>query len=149
MYCRSLKMFRRESELVLNKILELSKYRLSKAREELDTSIELIGIGRFSQSVNRSYYSIFHAVRALFAIEEVDFKKHSGVISHFQHNYIKTGKFEKGLSNIIVTANVIRNQSDYNDFVVVTKEEASKQVENAERFLKEMENYLNVIFNEM
>ena len=73
---------------MLNKILELSKYRLSKAREELDTSIELIGIGRFSQSVNRSYYSIFHAVRALFAIEEVDFKKHSGVISHFQHNYI-------------------------------------------------------------
>jgi uncharacterized protein (UPF0332 family) len=113
------------------KIIELSKYRLSKAIDELDTAVELVENGRYSQATNRSYYSIFHAVRALLALEEVDFKKHSGLISYFQQNYIKTSKFEKSLSEIIITASSIRNQSDYNDFFIVPKEQAVTQSERA------------------
>ena len=50
------------------KIIELSNYRIDKAKEDLETAIELIELRKFSQSVNRSYYAIFHAVRALLAL---------------------------------------------------------------------------------
>lgn len=36
------------------KIIEFSKYRLSKAKEELETAKELVNIGKYSQSINRS-----------------------------------------------------------------------------------------------
>lgn len=124
------------------KILQLSKYRIDKAKEEFETASVLVDMGRFSQSINRSYYAIFHAVRALLALDEVDFKKHSGVISYFQQHYIKTKKLDNDLSNILVTASTIRNQSDYNDFFVVSRESAGQQLTNADRFIKEIELYL-------
>ena len=32
---------------------------------------------------NRAYYSIFHAIRSVLALDGFDSKKHSGVISEF------------------------------------------------------------------
>ena len=46
---------------------------------------------------NRSYYAIFHAIRSVNALDGFDSSKHSGVISHFNQEYVKTGMFEKNL----------------------------------------------------
>lgn len=46
-------------------------------------------MGELKTANNRAYYSIFHAMRAILALDEVDFKKHSGVIAYFRENYIK------------------------------------------------------------
>ncbi|MHC9543612.1 MAG: HEPN domain-containing protein [Vulcanimicrobiota bacterium] len=54
------------------RILELSTYRMEKARNDLETSEILFDNGRFAQSVNRSYYAMFHAARALMAFERYD-----------------------------------------------------------------------------
>lgn len=125
------------------KTIDLSKYRLNKAKEDFETSKELLNLSKHSHSITHSYYSIFHAVRALLAIEEIDFKKHSGVISHFQQNYIKNNIFDKKLSTIIVEAFSIRNKCDYNDYFLVSKDDASSQLKKAEKFISEIENYLN------
>jgi len=63
------------------RIKELSNYRLEKAMTDLEASEILMKDGRFAQSVNRSYYAMFHAVRALMAFERYDSKTHSGVLS--------------------------------------------------------------------
>lgn len=47
----------------------------------------------YDTAANRSYYAIFHAARVVLALDGQDYKKHSGVISNFQKNYIKTGIF--------------------------------------------------------
>ena len=59
---------------------DLTKYRLDTAAERLTVSKEMIAGGYFKDSVNRSYYAIFSAARALLAERILDFKKHSAVI---------------------------------------------------------------------
>lgn len=46
----------------------------------------------YRQSINRSYYAIFHAVCAVNALDGFDSSKHSGVIAHFNQQYVKNGE---------------------------------------------------------
>lgn len=49
-----------------NKRIELARYRLEKAKEDFQASSELFKLNLYKQSMNRSYYAIFHAVRSLY-----------------------------------------------------------------------------------
>ncbi len=46
-------------------VADLSRYRLARAKEDLDTAKKNCVDGSFRASVNRSYYAIFHSLRAL------------------------------------------------------------------------------------
>ena len=92
---------------------ELVMYRLKSAKERLDSAKILLEAGKYKDSIGRSYYAIFTAVRAVLAKDEVDFSKHAGVISYFQREYIKTGIFDKKYSNYLQEAFQIRNNCDY------------------------------------
>ena len=121
---------------------KLSVYRIEAAKEKLDSASLLLQENKYKDCVNRSYYAIFNAIRSLLALEGIDYKKHSAVISHFRQQYIKTGVFDKELSIIVGNAFQVRNQSDYEDFFMVSKEEAKEQCENAKKFITEIEVYL-------
>lgn len=77
---------------------ELKVYRLEMAKERLHSSKILLEAGSYKDSIGRSYYAMFTAVRALLAVEGQDFSKHAGVIAYFQKEYVKTGKFDKKYS---------------------------------------------------
>ena len=121
---------------------ELVKYRLESARERLRSSQLLLEAGQYKDSIGRSYYAIFTAVRAVLATNEVDFSKHSGVISYFQKEFIKTGKFDIKYSKILQNAFQIRNTCDYDDFYIATKNDAEEQYKNAEEMLITIERFL-------
>ncbi len=95
----------------------------------------LLDIGSYKDSIGRSYFAMFSAVRALLALEAVDFSKHSGVISYFQKEYIKTSKMDVKYSKSLSQAFQIRNNADYQDFFVVSKKDAEEQFERAEEFV--------------
>lgn len=78
----------------------------------------------------------------MIALEGVEFVKHSGNISYFRKEYIKTGIFDVELSDIITKAFTIRSGSDYDDFYVVFKEETRKQIENAALFCDQIKSDL-------
>lgn len=118
-------------------------YRLDRAKEMIQDARQLSAAGSFKSGNNRAYYAIFHAMRAILALEEVDFKKHSGVIQFFQREYIKTGIFDKSYSKIIVSASEIRNASDYDDFYLASKEETEEQIDGAEKFCRAVEEHLS------
>ena len=125
---------------------DLAIYRIQRAKESLSTSKELIAIGDCFGAANRSYYCIFHAIRSVLALEKIDYKKHSAVISHFRKEYINLGLFGKNkerLSDIISDLAELRTKSDYEDFFVVSKNEVIEQVKNAEYFLNQIEAYLS------
>ena len=82
-------------------------------------------------------------MRAVLALDEVDFKKHSGVIAYFRENYIKTKIFDRSCSDIISSTSLIRNKSDYDDFYIAEKTETTEQVENTTLLYKAIENYLH------
>ncbi len=118
---------------------ELSKYRFERAKEELEIAEMLFKAKKFLKALNSSYYSIFHATRALLALDRFDSKKHSGIISFFIRNYVKTGKLPEEFGKIIVKAEQIRNDSDYKDFFIVPIELAEQQLEDARKFLAAIE----------
>lgn len=126
----------------VNVLRDLTKYRIELAKERFEISKSLLDDGHYKDSINRSYYSIFSAVRALLAEEEVDFKKHSAVIGYFRKNYIKTGIFDKKFSSYIGSAFDTRNDCDYEDFVFISKAEAETQYNRAVEFYEAVKNYL-------
>lgn len=122
-----------------NRITDLSKYRMEKAVDDLETAEIMFKNNKYSQSINRSYYAMFHAVRSLLALSKFDSQKHSGIISYFNHHFIKTGKIEIEYSKILTTAFKIRSDSDYKDFYLITRQDAETQLENAKKFLKRIQ----------
>lgn len=116
------------------KTKDLAKYRLEKSAESLNEAHILFDNESYVGCINRSYYSIFYAMRAVLALDNTDFRRHSGVISGFQKEYIKSGIFDKSCSDIIESAFRIRNKSDYDDFFVISKEDTKNQLNNADEF---------------
>lgn len=80
---------------------DLSKYRMEMANDKLTSAKLLLDAGQYKDSVGRSYYAIFSAIRAVLATKQVDFSKHAGVIAYFQKEYIKTEIFNKKYSKYL------------------------------------------------
>ena len=120
---------------------ELSEYRLKMAKEKLKSAKLLLDSHQWKDSIGRSYYAIFTAARALLALDGQDFARHTGVISYFQKTYIKTKVFDVKYSRYISEAFQIRNNTDYADFYIVSREDAEEQYERAVDFYNEIEKY--------
>lgn len=120
----------------------LARYRMERAKELIRDAENLFENGSYKSGNNRAYYAIFYSMRAVMALDGVDYKKHSGVIQHFQRDYIKTGIFDKEYSQIIMSANEIRNASDYDDFFIASRTETEEQILAAKKFYKAVEGYL-------
>ena len=120
----------------------LSALRLANAKEQLGFIPGILALGDYKTVVNRSYYSVFYAMRAVLALDEYDSKKHSGIISEFRKRYIKTGIFSDDLSDIIGELFMVRSNGDYDDFYIVSREKAEMQYHNAKLFIEEIEKYL-------
>jgi len=123
-------------------IKELSAYRYSKAIEDLSAAEVTLKEALYKVSINRSYYAIFHAMRAITALVGYDSSKHSGIIAYFNLNFVKTGEFDKDSSKIVKTASFLREKSDYEDFYIASKQDAEKQLEDAKIFLSKVDAYL-------
>lgn len=127
-----------------NKEIEiLSKYRLEQSKENLEEAEALFNINKFKGASNRAYYSIFHAIKAILALEQTDFKKHSSVIAYFNKEYISKETFSRKLGKRVSEARFFREKSDYVDFYIVTREECQAQIDTARLMIENAEKYIN------
>ncbi|OAT82378.1 HEPN domain-containing protein [Desulfotomaculum copahuensis] len=126
----------------MSQIGDLANYRLKKAREHLKSAEILLNNGIYGDSLSRSYYAVFTAVRALLATKQLDSKKHSGVISLFNQHFVKPGIVDRSMGKELSKARVRRESSDYTDFYLVNKEEAVSQLETAKKFILAIESTL-------
>ena len=79
----------------------LFRYRLQQAEETLIEAKKMADSEFSPRSIiNRAYYSLFYALLSLFIKTGLHMKtsKHSGVISLFDKEFIKTGKIDKQYS---------------------------------------------------
>lgn len=123
-------------------IKEIINYRIEKAKSDLYSSEILFNTNQLVASINRSYYAIFHAARALCAFKNFNTKTHSGVISFFNKEFVKTGEMDISMSKFISSTERIRIQNDYDDFYVVSNQQAKQQIDNAKLFINTIENYI-------
>lgn len=105
----------------------LSQVRLTRAEQCLTSAKTLLAADDFKGAANRAYYAVFHAMRSVLALEGIDRKHHSGIITEFRRLYIKTDVFPSELSDIIQMQSEYRTSSDYDDFFVISKQEVSEQ----------------------
>ncbi len=125
-----------------NSVEALSEYRLERAREMLDAARQNLNINQYRTSMNRSYYAVFHAMRAVNILNGYDSSKHSGVIAYFNKNFLKENKLDRNLYKIIKDSSYLKEKSDYDDFYVIGRQETERQLENAELFVKSVADYL-------
>lgn len=124
-------------------IITLSNYRLEQAKDNLEEAIVLFENNKYKGASNRAYYSIFHAVKAVLALEQIDFKKHSSVIAYFNKEYISKNIFPRELGKRVSEARFYREKSDYVDFYIITKEECKTQIETAEMAIDLVNEYID------
>lgn len=120
----------------------LCKYRLERAEEDLRTAENNHQSGFYKAAINRSYYAIFHSIRAVNILDGFDASKHSSVIAHFNQYFVHTGEFDKTSYKLIDSAYRIREKCDYSDFFIASKEDSALQLENAKSFFHMVKIYL-------
>lgn len=122
---------------------ELVMHRLEKAKNELSDAKLLYSNKSYLSANNRAYYSIFHSIRAVLALEPIDFKKHKDVLAYFNKNYVNTEIFPRVMGKRITQANRIREDSDYDDEYVAKPEATEAQIATAEDLIELVEKYIN------
>ncbi|MCL6559792.1 MAG: HEPN domain-containing protein [Firmicutes bacterium] len=125
---------------------DLARYRIESAEERLVAAKILMEKNLFKDAISRAYYSIFQATRAVLATKKLDAHKHSGVISFFNQHFVKSGIFSREFSKILKSARDLREAGDYDDFYLVTKEEAQLAIDNAEKFIKGVKEFLDAYY---
>ena len=122
--------------------IELSRYRLARAEETLIVAKELYTNKHYKDAINRSYYAAFFAMRAVFALQNTDFKRHKTLLGNFNKEYISTGKLPKEYGRGIHMLALIREASDYDDFFVVSQEECEEQIRFVEKLVKDIKKFM-------
>lgn len=126
-----------ESETIQDLVL----YRIETAKSDLKSAEVLLNAGEYRGANNRAYYSIYHAISAIHALNGKAYKRHKDSLGNFNKEYIKTGIFPGTLGRRIAEAEEIRHASDYDDFYIATKEEAEEQIMTADELIRLIEIY--------
>ncbi len=122
---------------------EFALYRLERAKEEYETANLLYKNNKLLAANNRAYYSIFYAIRAVLAMEKIDFKKHKDVLAYFNKNYVKTEIFPRQIGRKIIMASKVREDSDYDEKYEPSADATSLQIETAKELIELVERYLS------
>jgi uncharacterized protein (UPF0332 family) len=125
---------------------QLMLYRLEQADESLEAADLLLINQKYRPAVNRSYYAMFYAILALLVPTKQQSSKHSWVITLFDRDFVRTGVFQKEFSEWLHEAFNLRQRADYRELFIVSREQATTQLEHAQRFVAAVKTQLT---NEM
>ena len=115
-----------------SKAEDLCKYRYRTAIETLEASKLCLENKHYKDSINRSYYAAFYAIKAVLALEEIDFKRHKDAVAYFNQHYVATDIFPKNMGRELGRLKRKRETSDYDDFYLASLEETREQLQFAE-----------------
>lgn len=121
---------------------DLCVYRYNKAVETIASSRLCLENKYYKDSINRSYYAAFYAIKAVLALEDIDFKRHKDVVAYFNQNYVAKDLFDREVGRSLSRLQNKREISDYNDFFVASVDEAKEQLEKAEMIADKIKEYL-------
>ena len=122
---------------------ELAKHRLEQAKEDLEAGKLLYDTNFYKSANNRAYYSIFHSIKAVLALEPIDFKRHKDVLAYFNKNYINKEIFSRMMGRKIQNASAIREDSDYDDEFIVDADKTNEQLKTAEELIELVDKYID------
>lgn len=129
--------------------IELSRFRLEKAKRLLNDAFKLFNSGSYESSINRSYFAILTASRSLLILRGIDPETHEGVKTMLSKEFIRTGILPKEFGETFRSIQARRVDSDYADYVEITMEEALDSLKKAEKFVKTVEEISNKMIEDI
>jgi len=117
----------------LSRFLEAT---LKRADEALRGARILLEEGELCGAVSRTYYSVFHAAKAVLHSRGYKPKSHAGLRTLFGEHIVKAGIMSREYSDILRDVFDARQISDYEVYAEFGKEEVGTLVNMADRFLK-------------
>ncbi|MEO8231285.1 MAG: HEPN domain-containing protein [Ignavibacteriota bacterium] len=124
--------------------IELIKYRLNRATETLEEVKISIENKRYLLAANRIYYASFYAVSALSIKYEFKTSRHAQLLSWFNKNFIKNEIIERRFGKFYLDAFEMRQESDYEDFVVIDKKSIDEKYKLASEFIDKISELVKV-----
>ena len=88
--------------------IDLAKYRIEKAKTDLNSAKILFNANDCKGANNRAYYAIFHALEAVHALDGNSYRSHKETISNFNKEYVKTEVFPREVGRKIAGAEETR-----------------------------------------
>jgi uncharacterized protein (UPF0332 family) len=125
--------------------LDNLEYHIKEAESKLEAAKSLFGNGFYKDSVSRSYYSMYHAARALLLTKDISPKTHEGLIANFGLEFVKKDIIEKCYSKALAKGKDVREIADYEVIAEISEEEAESVIEDAEKFLARIKEAIQVI----
>ena len=130
--------------MTIDELRELSSARLDKAYQMLRAARIMMQFDDYATACNRLYYAVFHAMRAVLALDGIDEHSHSHLISEFRKRYLKTNILDRALSDTIGSSFQVRNESDYDDDWLISKADVIEQEQKVTEFLAAIERYVSL-----
>ncbi len=127
----------------------LSELRIKKAYEFLDDAKANLDEGRLRTAINRAYYAVLNAARALLILEGSNPETHEGIITMLSLRFIKPGLLPVQLIKNYKRLLSSRTDIDYGDFDTVTTEEAEDAIRVAEETIKDMDSLRKRLLGEI
>ncbi len=115
---------------------------IQRARRVLRTGRLALGDKDYSSTINRAYYAVFYAANAALSTLGLERSKHSGVISEFRAQFVKTGLIEPTYSQFYGDTMDARQSSDYDFMLEPAAEQAAAALDEAHQFVGRIEQYL-------
>ena len=111
---------------------------VARADASLRAARELASGGYYDFAASRAYYAAFYGATALLLAEELEFRKHSGVISAIHQRFVKAGKLEERHGKDLNWLFELRGVGDYGCAMHVSQQDADRAIVAAEAFVRAM-----------
>ena len=116
-------------------VVALITHNIEKADDSIIQAEALLNIEQYFGSVNRAYYAIFYAALGILLTKGLGSSKHSGVLSYFDREFVKTNEVEKKWSKVFHDAFELRSMGDYAKLTKVTKLQTETLIKDAKDFV--------------
>lgn len=119
----------------------LVKLYLSKSDEAMEDALLNSSQARWNAAANRLYYSLFHALTALFVSDGIPVRSHSGMKVKFGKEYVLTGKASEEEGKLLSQMETMRERADYDATFTASESvirERTESVRNMIQHIKEL-----------
>ena len=121
---------------------ELILYRIEQAKEAINDVDLLLANERLQPAMNRIYYGMFYMLLALGLKYHFETSKHAQLIGWFNKTFMKDETLSRKYGQILRDAFRNRMNSDYEAFVILTRDEVAAQFEQMKEFISVLEQYI-------
>jgi len=122
--------------------LDNAELLFKEAKERLINAQIALENERYNLCVSESYYAIFYGAKSLLSTINITTKTHSGAMSEFSKQFIKTNRFTTEIGKFYFEFEKNRNKADYDVLINFNEFKAKNSIVKAKTFLMECEKIL-------